>query len=70
MTIFNCTFVSVEARNVHAFLSECIFSITNCTNGLLFSGYATASNGDRIVARFAKAEPSDDKAYHLNIPLF
>jgi len=46
MTIFNCTFVSVETRNIPAFLSEYIHSITICTNGLLFSSYATASERD------------------------
>jgi len=43
MTIFNCNFVSVEARNVPAFLSGYTHSITICTNGLLFSSYATAT---------------------------
>ena len=43
MTIFNCTFVPVEVRNILAFLSDCSLTITNCTNGLLFSSYATAS---------------------------
>ena len=38
MTIFNCTFVSVEARKIPAFLSEYIHSITNWSNGLLFFG--------------------------------
>jgi len=43
MTIFNCTFVSVEARNIPVFLSDRILPDTNCKNGLLFSSYATAS---------------------------
>jgi len=43
MNVFDCTIVPVEARNIPAFLSECILSNTNCTNGLQFSSYATAS---------------------------
>jgi len=43
MTIFDCTFVPIEVRNIPVFLSECILSITNYTNGLIFSSYATAS---------------------------
>ena len=43
MTIFICTFVPIEVRNILEFLSECILNITNYTNGLLFSSYATAS---------------------------
>ena len=43
INIFDCTFVPVEVRNIPAFLSECTLSITNYTNGLLFSSYATAS---------------------------
>ena len=43
MNVFDCTIVPVEVRNNPAFLSECILSNTNCTNGLLFSSYATAS---------------------------
>jgi SUMO ligase MMS21 Smc5/6 complex component len=43
MTIFDCTFVPIDVRNIPAFLSECILSITNYTNGLLFSSNATAS---------------------------
>ena len=60
MTIFNCTFVSVETRNIPAFLSEYIHSITICTNGLLFSSYATAS-------KEPKKENISDKAFE---PLF
>ena len=41
MTIFDCTFVPIDVRNIPAFLSECIFSSTNYTIGLLFSSYAT-----------------------------
>ena len=44
MTIFFCTFVPIEVKNIPAFLSECIISITNYTNGLLFSSYATATS--------------------------
>jgi hypothetical protein len=43
MTIFVCTIVPIEVRNIHVFLSECILSIAIYTNGLLFSSYATAS---------------------------
>ena len=43
MTIFVCTIVPIEVRNIHAFLSEYILSITIYTNELLFSSYATAS---------------------------
>ena len=43
MNIPDCTIVPVEVRNNPAFLPECILSNTNCTNGLLFSSYATAS---------------------------
>jgi hypothetical protein len=55
MTIFNCTFVSVETRNIPAFLSEYIHSITICTNGLLFSSYATASTPVRFCHDFSSA---------------
>ena len=49
MTIFVCTFVPIEVRNILEFLSECILNITNYTNGLLFSSYATASVGKKII---------------------
>jgi hypothetical protein len=43
MYVGDFTIVPVEIRNIPAFLSECILSNTNCTNGLQFSSYATAS---------------------------
>lgn len=42
MTIFDCTIVSIEVKNIPSFLSECIFSLTSYKNGLLFLSYATA----------------------------
>ena len=43
MNVGYCTIEPVEVRNTPALLSECIFSNANCTNGLQFSSYATAS---------------------------
>jgi len=43
MTIFDCTFVPIDVRNIPAFLSEYVLPTTNYTNGLPFSSYATAS---------------------------
>jgi hypothetical protein len=43
MNILDYIIVPVEVKNIPAFLPECILFNINCSNGLLFSSYATAS---------------------------